>query len=196
MSTTLTTRDAILAAARTLASRCGPDGFTVLDVSREAQVSHTTIYNHFEGRQQMLEVLATNWNMSVVDEAARKAVSDHPSDAMSALEAFVIGMASRKHAMRLVDARLFDAYHFVLDANPALRAPYLMQVHRVMADLLREGSASGQLSLLQGHDMARAIMILTVKFSHAVFIEEQSLGELEEQISFTFRHVFRPLLQA
>jgi AcrR family transcriptional regulator len=196
MSTTLATRDAILAAARTLASSCGPDGFTVLDVSREAQVSHTTIYNHFEGRQQMLEVLATNWNMSVVDEAARKAVSDHPSDAMSALEAFVIDMASRKHAMLLTDARLFEAYRSVLDGKPGLREPYLLHIHRFVLDRLREGEARGEIEIQHGEDVARAIVIMTAKFRHAVFIAKEPLVALEGQIKIAFRHVFRPLLQS
>jgi AcrR family transcriptional regulator len=189
-------RDAILAAARALASRHGQDGFTVLDVSREAQVSHTTVYNHFEGRQHMLEALAVDWNRSVVDAAADHAVELHPSDVLAALEAFVIDMASRKHAMLLTDARLFEAYRSVLDGKPGLREPYLLHIHRFVFDRLREGEARGEIEIQHGEDVARAIVILTAKFRHAVFIAKEPLVALEGQIKIAFRHVFRPLLQS
>jgi AcrR family transcriptional regulator len=190
------TRDAILDAARGLASRFGREGFTVLDVSREANVSHTTIYNHFESRQHMLEALASGWNQSVLEAAKAQALEAGDLDAIGWIEAFMLAIAQRKFDLRLNDKSLFEAYWAALDGNPALREPYLAGIKAFIAKSLRDGAAKGRITTDETDSVARAMLILTAKFRHAVFIEKQAFEELREELQFSFNHIFRPLLVA
>jgi AcrR family transcriptional regulator len=189
-------RARILTAARALAARSGAEGFTVLEVSREAGVSHTTVYNHFESRCHMLEALAHDWNMAVFEAAAAYAAEIAPHDPTGRLQAFMLEMARLKRALLLSEARLFEAFHAVLDANPVLREPFLLRIKAHIAETLREGERLGVIKVEDVDAVSRALLILSAKFRHAVFIEREAFADLEEQLNFAFQHVFRPLLKA
>lgn len=63
------TRDAILAAAKTLAAAHGLASLTVEAVADEAGVSRLTVYNHFESKAGLLEALA--WALFAAADIAR-----------------------------------------------------------------------------------------------------------------------------
>jgi AcrR family transcriptional regulator len=84
------TRAAIFGAAQHLAARAGR--FTILDIARTAGVSHTTVYNHFESRQHVLEVLAARWTNDTLDAAHRASMTIETNDAAMRLHTLMINL--------------------------------------------------------------------------------------------------------
>jgi AcrR family transcriptional regulator len=182
-------RQRVLAAALTLATRHGPAGFSIVAVARAAGVSHTSIYNHFENRAQLLRTLADTWNMSVLEAGLAEARAIPAAGPVQRLRVLMRAMCRAKCDLRDNEPLLFAAYRVALDADPVARDTYLDRLESIVTDhiVAADPHAAG---------IAGAILSATAKFRHAAFIEKYSYETLVRHLDAVFDDLIAPRLSS
>lgn len=159
------TRDAILAAAKTVAAAHGLASLTIEAVADEAGVSRLTIYNHFESKPGLLEALA--WTLFASADIARiRDARLHP-DLDVALTSFLAENAQffatiGSQGRTVLTAALGDP-----DLAAVIEATYVAGRRTAVAALVERLAASDRLA--RGWTPADAVTCLMVLTSLEAF---------------------------
>lgn len=98
-------RRVLIDAALVLITEKGVEAFTIREVARQAGVSHTAPYRHFNDKAELLEAVAVE-GFDLLARDMRRQIADHPDNALLRFKAcglayidFTIGHASHYRVM-------------------------------------------------------------------------------------------------
>lgn len=133
------TRDRILEAASTLLRRSGPEGLTVEAAADLAGVSRKTVYNHFDGRNSLVEGAASAWTGRIL-QSLQEIAGDPKLPFVSKLNAIVDhaytelnnapGLLWGKHRVAGLEA---------IGLRRELRTAFMVFIQGIVRDALAEG---------------------------------------------------------
>ncbi len=132
------TREAILDAAEVLFAERGVDGVAVRDLARELNLTPSSLYNHFPGKQALYEAVLERGLEPFARLFADPAPGPITQDAVRRTVALIVDhLAAHPHLARLVQRALIEETESVQDLiQDALRPLYEkgLQVVRHVAD--------------------------------------------------------------
>lgn len=139
----LAARCAILGAADRQLRRFGPEKLTILDIAREAGMSHPNLYRFFASKAAILDAVVARWLDCVTTPLT--AIAQGPGTATERLAAFMMERHRIKVRKMTEDAELFRAYGAALRlaGREAIEA-HLAAVADLMTGIIAEGVANGE----------------------------------------------------
>ncbi|WP_055476164.1 TetR/AcrR family transcriptional regulator [Gordonia sp. HS-NH1] len=135
-------RSALLRAGRTILERDGEAGLTVRAVAAEAQVAPMGVYNHFDGRDGLLDALVTDGYAEFGDAIA--ATDDDPVARLRNA-----GLAYRRFALANP-----VIYRLMFSAQCAPEIEVAAHAFAVLVDIIRYGQVAGVVMSADPRDLA------------------------------------------
>jgi AcrR family transcriptional regulator len=134
-----TTRERILEAASTIIREAGPEGLTVEAAADLAGVSRKTIYNHFDGKNALIDGAASIWTEQIL-EKLQKISGDRSMPFVAKLNAIV----ERAYAELGFGRSVFGSKGRVpglesLGIRRELRAAFVKFIEGIVRDAIGEG---------------------------------------------------------
>jgi AcrR family transcriptional regulator len=103
------TREAILDAAERLFSAHGVDGVAVRDLARELDLTPSSLYNHFPGKQALYEAVLERGLRPIVDMVAQAWTGELRRETVASnVDALITHLASHPHLGRLVQRAMLE----------------------------------------------------------------------------------------
>jgi AcrR family transcriptional regulator len=165
----------ILDAAQQFLADKGQHGFTLIEVCRVADLSHTSIYKHFESRDQILEVLTDRWLDGIMQQL--QAVPDTGGTRGDQLHRVFLSLLRQKALLVAEAPHLHAAYSAALEQNLDLKLGWTERLRGLVATIVMLTDQPEPELILDG------IMASTVAFRHPVFASDPSNFNLEQQLA-------------
>jgi AcrR family transcriptional regulator len=170
MATQTLTRERILEAAEEALRRYGPAKANVVDVARALQVSHGSVYRHFESKASLRDAVTERWLDSISAPLATIAAEERP--APERLERWLDALVRAKRGKALDDPELFATYvGLAAEAREVVSAhveTLVGQLERIIAD----GVAAGDFAIEGPRAAARAVFDATSRFHNPAHAAE------------------------
>ena len=157
-------RDDILDAAEGVLRRYGPAKTTVVDVARALNVSHGSIYRHFESKAALRDAVAGRWLHRVADPLAAIAADGDPAPAR--LRRWFDRLIGIKRRLAADDPELFATYHTLAGGAREVVEGHIAELTGQIATILEAGVAEGAFTAADPDRTALALFIATAKFHH------------------------------
>lgn len=190
-------RQALLDAARELASEIGVDGFTLREVARRAGVSHAAPYHHFSDKATLVQALATT-AFEQLTKAMLEAKLQH-SEPLAALRA--TGMGYIKFALGFpTEFRFMFRRNLGISSQPnASQSDQLQQVssaaYQVLLDAILECQQAGLLTANDPQVMAMSAWSIVHGLSSIILDGPVGTHHLNLQTEPLADAVIRTLIQ-
>lgn len=152
------TRTAILDAAERQLRRFGPEKLTVLDIGREAGMSHPNLYRFFGSKAEILEAVVARWLEGV--ERPLEPIVRETGPAAERLHRFILEHHRLKARRVACDAEMFRCYGGMI--NLAGREPIIAHLARMaamLAAIVADGVAKGEFAA----DVDPAVTAATIR---------------------------------
>lgn len=178
-------RGKALEIARKTIRRNGLDKFRLIDVARELGVTHAALYNHFPGKEAVLDAISEGW-LARMDEAlaALAAVDEDEgrSDADSRQDILRWFLAYHRLKLNKVrqDPELYKSFNLAVEAQKPFVQRHMENIFAQLTALVERAVAEGELR--QGAS-ERAVKLLfegTKSFHHPVLVLENKEQDREE----------------
>jgi len=164
------TPDRILDAAEEVLRRYGPAKTTVVDVARALDVSHGTIYRHFESKAALRDAVAERWLHRVSAPLAKIVGGTGP--APKRLRRWFEQLMAIKRAKVLDDPELFATYHaLVADSRSVIRG-HVDELVGQLTEIVEQGVAEERFAVAEPRAAAKALFDATARFHHPVHAAE------------------------
>jgi AcrR family transcriptional regulator len=157
-------RSSILDAADRLLRHYGPQKTTVADVAREAGVGVGTVYLEFPSKESIVEELSRARHAAVLGAMQSAATADGRTCA----EQLTGALDARLEALIAIageGAHACDLVHCVSSAVKSAQAAFHAKEHALLADVLRRGSAAGELEVDDIDGAARTVLRAYASFT-------------------------------
>ncbi len=142
-----------MAAALAILRESGPEGFTVRAIARRANVAPMAIYNHFDGKDGLLDVIWTDGFTMLRQALAATHVEIDPHEPL-----FNTAHAYRRFALTHDSHYTVMFMHRFVGFTPSVTAATVAyQTFETLVDLVSAAQAVG---IFEGHDAADAAQIL------------------------------------
>lgn len=178
MAETALTRDEILEAAERTLRRFGPDKATLVDVARDLEVSHGTVYRHFPSKADLRDAVTARWLERLampLQEIAKERTS-----ALPRLRRWLDQLIGISHQHAREDPQMFATYVQLAASARAVVNGHVNELVRQLTQIIEFGIAAGDLSdRLDPPIAARALFEATTRFHHPALLLERSPAEAE-----------------
>lgn len=156
----------ILDAAERRLRRFGPEKLTVLDIAREAGMSHPNLYRFFASKAAILNAIVDRWLASI--EVPLAAIAAGPGTAGERLQRFMLEHHRIKAGKITCEAELFRAFGTAINAAaPAAIERHAAALRDLLAGMVRDGVQSGEFAAdIDPPTAARMLREATVPFHH------------------------------
>jgi AcrR family transcriptional regulator len=165
----------ILGAAQQVLIDKGPSGFTLVEICRVAGLSHTSVYKHFESRDQIMEALTGLWLDGIMQQL--EAVPDSGGARGDQLHRIFLSLLRQKAALVAEAPQLHAAYSISLEQNLDLKLGWTERLRGLVAVIVAAEDQPEPELILDG------IMAATVAFRHPVFVRDASNSDLEHRLA-------------
>lgn len=158
---------AVLGAVVHILNEDGPDGLTVRAIAKRAKVAPMTIYNHFNGKNGLLEIVWTT-GFSALQESLNIQSGDPPHDLISSALAYRAFALEHRAQYTVMFIHHFDGF------EPSLPATQLAaQTFQVLVDHIERCQAVG---LFEGYSATNAAQMMWSACHGYVSIEMTSVN--------------------
>jgi AcrR family transcriptional regulator len=189
-------RVCILEAADRLLRHYGPQKTTVADVAREAGVGVGSVYLEFPSKDVLVEEISRSRYQAVLAGMRAAAALDGARPAGSPASDRLIGaLDARLEALLSLaaeGAHAGDLVHCVSPAVKAAQAAFHEEELRLVAELLRQGAASGELDVEDVDVAARTVLRAYATFT-APFLGGKDPDEVRRALAAMHRLVLHGL---
>jgi AcrR family transcriptional regulator len=176
---------AVVAAALSILEREGPDGLTVRAIAKKAKVAPMTIYNHFNGKNGLLEIIWTE-GFETLQEALSAQGNDPPHDL------FVSALAYRTFALEHRAHYTVMFIHHFEGFQPSPGATQLAgQTFQILVQHVQRCQSVG---LFEGYSAANAAQMMWSACHGYVSLEINSVN-FSSDSEGTFRSLITGLLR-
>lgn len=136
-------RNAILDAADRQLRRFGPEKITVLDIAREAGMSHPNLYRFFASKADILDAVVARWLEAV--EVPLAAIAAAPGPASERLRRFLLEQHRIKARKVTEEAEMFRCYGSLINvAGREAVAAHKARLAALVEGMVADGAASGE----------------------------------------------------
>jgi len=158
-------RAAILDAADRQLRRFGPEKLTVLDIAREAGMSHPNLYRFFAAKTDILDAVVARWLGDV--EAPLAGIAAGPGSAAARIEDFLLTQHRIKARKVAEEAEMFRCYGAMLGlAGRDAIAAHQSRIQALLARIVREGVAAGEFAAgIDAEEAAATLREATLGFT-------------------------------
>src|SRR5438477_5230913 len=174
------TPERILEATEDVLRRFGLAKATVVDVARALDVSHGSVYRHFQSKASLREAVAKRWLDRANAPLAKIAEASGPAPAR--LERWLRTMFAIKHKKVSDDPEMFATYlALAQEACKVVKAHKDRLVDQI-AQILADGVKQGAFQVPDVKGSARAIFDATSRYHHPAHSDEWSDPQLAARI--------------
>jgi AcrR family transcriptional regulator len=183
--------DIILDATEGALRRFGPAKTSVVDVARSLNVSHGSLYRHFDGKAKLLDAVVSRWLARTAGSLAMIAAESGP--APERLRRWFDILVASERAKAQNDPELFEAYADLARLGRPVIAEHLVRLSTHVAKILDDGVRQGVFSVIDASGTAIAILDATVRFHHPLHVREWERPEIKLSFDAVWRLVLRGL---
>jgi AcrR family transcriptional regulator len=170
MNESVLTTEQILDAAEQVLRRYGPAKTTVVDVARQLNVSHGSIYRHFPSKAALRDAVAARW-LHRVSEPLR-AIVEESGPAPDRLRRWFEALIAVKRAKILNDPELFATYHgMIKDARSVVEA-HIEELTAQVAEIVADGMKQGGFTVKDARRAAESLFQATTRFHNPMHAPE------------------------
>jgi AcrR family transcriptional regulator len=178
MSEPLTT-EAILDTAEKVLRRFGTQKATVVDVARELNVSHGTVYRHFSSKEALRRAVAERWLHRVSSPLAE--IPHQSSSAAERLHTWFQTLMTIKQTKALEDPELFNVYTELAEEAVDIVQAHVEELVKQIAEIVEYGISLNEFKAGDARGLASAIFVSTAKFHHPFHAKEWETPRINEE---------------
>jgi AcrR family transcriptional regulator len=142
--------------------RYGPAKTTVVDVARQLNVSHGSIYRHFPSKAALRDAVAARW-LHRVSEPLR-AIAEQRGSAPARIRRWFDTLMATKRRKVLDDPELFATYHGMIMESRAVIEAHLEELIDQLAKIVADGIAEGSFTVPDARRVAETLLQATTRF--------------------------------
>src|SRR6478752_9354729 len=185
------TPERILEVTEDVLRRYGLAKATVVDVARALDVSHGSVYRHFQSKASLREAVARRWLDRVNAPLLKIAEGSGPAPAR--LERWLRAMIAIKHKKVAEDPEMFATYLTLAQEACKVVNAYKEGLIDQVAHILSDGVKQGAFQIADIKATARAVFEATTRFHHPAHSEEWSDPALPARIDALLALLLRGL---
>jgi len=185
------TPERILDVTEDVLRRYGLAKATVVDVARALDVSHGSVYRHFQSKASLREAVARRWLDRVNAPLLKIAEGSGPAPAR--LERWLRAMIAIKHKKVAEDPEMFATYLTLAQEACKVVNAYKEGLIDQVAHILSDGVKQGAFQIADIKATARAAFEATTRFHHPAHSEEWSYPALPARIDALLALLLRGL---
>jgi AcrR family transcriptional regulator len=185
------TPERILDVTEDVLRRYGLAKATVVDVARALDVSHGSVYRHFQSKASLREAVARRWLDRVNAPLLKIAEGSGPAPAR--LERWLRAMIAIKHKKVAEDPEMFATYLTLAQEACKVVNAYKEGLIDQVAHILSDGVKQGAFQIADIKATARAVFEATTRFHHPAHSEEWSDPALPARIDALLALLLRGL---
>lgn len=190
------TREQILETAESLFRSVGYAKTTVADMASRLRMSPSNVYRYFPTKSDINREICNRIILSI--EARSRDAVDPGESAIARVKAYVLAYHRSIRETIFHGSRLHDMVTMAVEHHWDIFHSHSERVHEVLASLLSQGVAAGELEGLDIRRAARAVQNALVVFIYPQLLEHlanehdpaASFGSLEEQLLFLVDTLF------
>lgn len=181
----------ILDAAEKVLRKFGPRKTTVVDVARELNVSHGTVYRHFKAKADLHEAITKRWLERVT--LPLTAITEAEGDQQMRLRQWFETLMTIKLEMANEDPEMFESYATLAKQTPKHdKFEHINHLLTQVQLILEEGVDAGVFVIDDCKVTARSLFFGTVRYHHPLHAQEWQ----DESIKADFHQLFDLLEKA
>jgi AcrR family transcriptional regulator len=178
--TDVLTAEAILDTAEDVLRRYGPAKATVLDVARALNVSHGSVYRHFDSKTALRDAVARRWLARVSAPLAK--IVTAKGRAENRLRRLVTELSATKRRMAKDDPELFATFHQIATQSRQVVAEHLETLAGQLAGIVADGVSTGEFADVDPTEAGWAILHATARFHHPAHAPEWDDPRITNQL--------------
>lgn len=183
-------KDEILDAAEQVLRRYGPDKTSVVDIAKVLQVSHGTLYRHFESKAALREAVTSRWLHMSIAVPLEAIASETGGSEVGRLRLWLETLIQTKRKFAAEDTEMFTMYANVTIIEVEMISTHVYRLMGQLTQILERGMARNELKQGDSESIARAIFLATSRFHHPSHAGEWGFGSMDED----FESVWQLLL--
>ena len=156
------TAERILEASEDVLRRFGPAKATVVDVARELDVSHGSVYRHFPSKAALRDAVAERWLAGVSEPLAE--IADGGGTAPRRLRRWLDLLVSSKQSRAREDPELFATYVQIANESREVIHAHVETLVAQLARIISGGVKDGDFAVSNPKATARAVFDATARF--------------------------------
>jgi AcrR family transcriptional regulator len=156
------TAERILEASEDVLRRFGPAKATVVDVARELEVSHGSVYRHFPSKAALRDAVAQRWLAGVSEPLAQIAHEDAP--APERLRRWLDLLVESKQSRARDDPELFATYVQIAGESREVITEHVNALVAQLARIIGDGVEQGVFAASDASATGRAVFDATALF--------------------------------
>jgi AcrR family transcriptional regulator len=165
-------RERILEAAEEVLRRFGPQKTTVVDVARVLNVSHGSIYRHFDSKLALRDAVVETWLKRT--SAPLRAIAQSGDPPRQRLRRWFDALLAAKRQKVGGDPELFRTAKVLFAEAREVVARHVATLVGQIETILRDADAAGELSIADPHATAQAMFDATARFHDPAHVAEWS----------------------
>lgn len=185
------TPDAILDAAEAALRRFGPAKTSVIDIARALNVSHGSLYRHFDGKAELLDAVVARWLSRMAGPLSMIAAESGP--APERLRRWFDILIASEQAKAENDPDLFETYLELARADRPAVADHLTRLSVHIAKIIDDGVKQGVFTTVESRVTASAILDATMRYHHPLHAREWRRPEVKLNFDAVWRLILRGL---
>lgn len=177
------TPEQILDAAEAALRRYGPAKTTVLDVARELEVSHGSVYRHYPSKAALRDAVARRWLHEITEPLQTIADRDEPPPRR--LRRWLDHLITTKRARAQQDPELFATYVQLTAQARGVITEHVNTLTDQLAHIITDGVAQDTFTTDEPRATARAVFDATSRFhnpAHAAQWSDQTIDNDYENV--------------
>ena len=173
------TAERILTAAEDVLRRYGPSKATVVDVARELDVSHGSVYRHFPSKAALRDAVAERWLASVSGPLAEIAAERGPAGTRR-LRRWLELLIATKRTRALEDPELFATYVRLAGESREVITAHVEELVEQLTRIMSDGVEDGEFAVEDPAQAARAIFDATGRFHNPTHASEWTDPDIDD----------------
>ena len=161
-------RRRILDAAEAVLRRHGPGKTNVVDVARELDQTHASVYRYFASKAELMDALVERWLAGVM--APLEAIVQQDGPAAARLQGWLLALYHAKVRKVTADPEYFAIYQTIAQESRAVVAHHLAALVSQVESIVVAGVALGEFPALDPLRAARAILSASLRFHHPTLL--------------------------
>ena len=156
------TAERILKASEDVLRRYGPAKATVVDVARELNVSHGSVYRHFPSKAALRDAVAERWLTGV--SAPLASVADEEGAASERLRRWLDLLVESKQSRAHDDPQLFSTYVRIAEESRDVITAHVQHLVAQLTRIIADGVDQEEFVADDPAATARAVLDATARF--------------------------------
>lgn len=159
-----------LAIAKRNIRRYGLGKFRLIDIARELGVTHAALYNHFPGKEAVLDEISKQWLRETDDILHRQSRLELPPK--QAITAWFLDFHRRKLEKVRNDPELFKTFNMAVEAEKPFVSEHLVNMHDQLLFMVRRAISAGELNVSSDEEAVQTLFEATQVFHHPGLVLE------------------------